>query len=86
MLEYVYTEKQFKRSVRTLILLWALNFSLRVTLFILYGQAFTHSLSNILLINVSGIIVGLTIRTFVMRRKSAKISAHETETGELRIL
>ena len=86
MFEYVYTEKQYKRSVRTLLLAWAIDFSIRVTLFVIYGMEFVHSLTNILLINVSGIIVGLTIRTFVMHRKSVRVRAHETDTGELHIV
>jgi hypothetical protein len=39
----------------------------------LYGWDFVYSAGNLLLISVSGILVGLTIRTFIIRKKSARI-------------
>lgn len=77
MFEYVYTKKQYKRSVRMLLLAWLLNFTLRSTLLFIYGFSFIYSATNMLLIMVSGIIVGLLIRTFVLFRKSAPVDVEE---------
>jgi hypothetical protein len=73
MFEYVYTEKQYKRSVRLLLLSWAFVFAIRVALFMVYGSDFVYSAPNLLLVSVSGIIVGLTVRTFIIHKKSARI-------------
>jgi hypothetical protein len=73
MFEYVYTEKQYKRSVKLLILSWAFVFVARVVLFMVYGSDFVYSPANLLLISVSGIIVGLTVRTFIIHKKSASL-------------
>lgn len=77
MFEYVYTEKQYKRSVRILLLAWLADFLLRVVLFVAYGSEFVYSAGNLLLVSVSGIIVGLTIRTFIIRKKSAPLNPED---------
>lgn len=84
MFEYVYTEKQYKRSVRTLLLSWLADFILRVVLFAIYGSEFVYSAGNLLLVSVSGIIVGLTIRTFIIRKKSAPLDPEDLVPASLK--
>lgn len=75
MLEYVYTKRQHKRSMTILLSLWLLVFAARITLFSLYGWEYIYSATNLTLVFVSGSLVGLIIRSLVIRRRSVEIDA-----------
>lgn len=74
MLEYVYTKQQHKRSMTILLSLWAALFLLRVVLFSMYGWDFVFSSYNLTLVSVSGTLVGLIIRTLIIRKRSVELS------------
>lgn len=77
MLEYVYTQKQHKRSLSILLSLWAVDFVIRLVLFIIYGESFVTSSVNLLFIFASGVLVGLIIRALVIRKRSVEVHLEE---------
>lgn len=74
MLEYVYTKQQHKRTMTILLTLWALLFVARIVLFSIYSWDFVYSSYNLTLVSVSGILVGLIIRTLIIRKRSVELS------------
>jgi hypothetical protein len=67
MFVYVFTEKQYKKSVRILLSIWVADLILRISLFLIFGSEF------ILLGFISGAVVGITSMIFVIYRRSSKI-------------
>lgn len=79
MFEYIYTPAQYKRSITVLVATWLANFVARVVLFVIYGELFYRSMLNGFMLSFSGILVGLIIRTLVIRKKSVLVALSETD-------
>jgi hypothetical protein len=58
----------------TLLSLWGLVFVSRVILFGIFSWDFVYSSLNLTLVFVSGTLVGLIIRTLIVRRKSVELA------------
>lgn len=70
---FVFSRKRLTQYIWLFVGLWALDFTLRVVLYFLFGHEFFISSANRILGNLSGVFAGVSMALMVVKRKSAKV-------------